>query len=408
LGKRPGEANRNLAIGIGAALLSTPLAGLAFVWAPRETFVAAATGLLLALLVFLAMQLHLLVQRNGVFALLSIGLLLTLTIPVGVRLGSTGMDWVTDVSELRAARSGLALENGTSPVFMQGNGRVAPTAAAGTRQSASAALPDPQAETPPNTASPQAVNTGHPSVGTAASPSEVFSPEAAKRDEEALLERLVAKLSSEDPQIATRMAQKEVLRRYPALEDASSKEAGLYREAYNELARLRKFDFFKDPTWPLKIAEMLATREGWKRADAAAPTSVPTGPSAGQQTVEPRPASPQEPPLVAASPKALPGEELALDGPGAPPADDSRTQEIKRSMIEARSRYPGIGIEGSEENKAYLEVYAELDRLRPDFFTKSDWPIRLVELVAKREGWKRAAEAKPGAATGGGELPLPE
>jgi hypothetical protein len=77
-------------------------------------------------------------------------------------------------------------------------------------------------------------------------------------------------------------------------------------------------------------------------------------------------------------------------------------------MIEARKRYPGIGIDGSEQNRAYLEVYGELDKLRPDFFSKGDWPIRLVELVAKREGWKRAAEAKAGATTEGTELPLPK
>jgi hypothetical protein len=71
-------------------------------------------------------------------------------------------------------------------------------------------------------------------------------------------------------------------------------------------------------------------------------------------------------------------------------------------MIEARKRYPAIGTEGSDENRAYVEVYAELDKLRPDFFSKADWPIRLVELVAKREGWKRAPSAEAV------ELPLPK
>jgi hypothetical protein len=104
----------------------------------------------------------------------------------------------------------------------------------------------------------------------------------------------------------------------------------------------------------------------------------------------------------------LPGEELALDGPGAPPPADSHTQEVKRAMIEARKRYPAIGTEGTDENRAYLEVYEELDKLRPDFFSKGDWPVRLAELVAKREGWKRSVETKSGTATEGGELPLPK
>ncbi len=398
LGKRPGEANRNLALGIGAVLLSTPLAGLAFVWAPRETFVAATTGLLLALVMFLALQLHLLLQRHGTFVLLSVGLLLTLAVPVGVRLGSTGLDWMSDVSELRASRSGQLAENGALPVFVQGGTKASPGVAAGARQTASApgTLPESYA---PAASVPQ---TG--SAAADAPAQETFSPEAAKRAEQALLEQLLAKLSREDPQTATRLAQKEMQRRYPALDDPSSKEAALYREAYNELGRLRKFEFFKDPAWPLKIAEMLAAREGWKRADLAGPSA---GTPAGSAPLEERVSGAPATAAVAAGPKALPGEELALDGPEAPPAEDTHTQEVKRAMIEARKRYPAIGIEGSDENRAYVEVYAELDKLRPDFFSKGDWPVRLVELVAKREGWVRAVESKSAAGTEGAELPLP-
>ncbi len=397
LGKRPGEAKRNLALGIGAVLLSTPLAGLAFVWAPRETFVAATTSLLLALVMFLALQLHLLLQRHGTFVLLSVGLLLTLAVPVGVRMGSTGLDWMSDVSELRASRSAQLPENGAAPVFVQGGAKTFPVAPSGARQTAPAQGP---------LAEPSAQGASTPQSGLVApaSAQEIFSPEAAKRAEQVLLEQLLAKLSREDPQTATRMAQKEMQRRYPALDDPSSKEAALYREAYNELGRLRKFEFFKDPVWPLKIAEMLAAREGWKRADLAGPSaSTPGGGAPLEERVSGAPANT----AVTAGPKALPGEELALDGPEAPPAEDTHTQEVKRAMIEARKRYPAIGIEGSDENRAYVEVYAELDKLRPDFFSKGDWPIRLVELVAKREGWTRAAEPKSAAGTEGAELPLP-
>ena len=401
LGKRPGEANRNLSLGIVAVLLSTPLAGIAFSWAPRETFVAATTSLLLALVVFLALQLHLLLQRHGTFVLLSVGLLLTLAVPVGVRLGSTGLDWMSDVSELRASRSGQSPENGASPVFVQGGFKSSQMAAPGARQTVSVPVPVPE---------PSVQVDGVTQAGTAsAAPGqEAFSPEAAKRAEQALLEQLLAKLSREDPQTATRMAQKEMQRRYPALEDPSSKQATLYREAYNELGRLRKFEFFKDPVWPLKIAEMLAAREGWKRADLAAAPTAPTG--AGAPAEERAASVPSTPVSLAGAPnaKALPGEDLALDGPEAAPAEDSHTQEVKRAMIEARKRYPAIGIEGSDQNRAYVEVYEELDKLRPDFFSKGDWPIRLVELVAKREGWKRALEPKSGAGTEGGELPLPK
>jgi hypothetical protein len=324
-------------------------------------------------------------------------LLLTLAVPVGVRLGSTGLDWMSDVSELRAARSGQPLESGPSPVFVQGSAKASPAAWAGTRQTplASVAVPEPPLQTD---------GTNQPGNAPAAPAQEAFSPEVAKRAEQALLDQLLAKLSREDPQTATRMAQKEMQRRYPALEDSSSKEANLYREAYNELGRLRKFEFFKDPVWPLKIAEMLAAREGWKRADLAGPAASTQG---GGAPGEERLPGPSATTAGVTSAKALPGEELALDGPEAPPAEDTHTQEVKRAMIEARKRYPAIGIEGSDQNRAYVEVYAELDKLRPDFFSKGDWPIRLVELVAKREGWTRATEPKSSAGTEGGELPLP-
>ncbi len=406
LGKGTGAQGRNLVLGICAVLLSTPLAGIAFTWAPRETFVAATTSLLLALLMFLGLQFHLLIQRHGIFLLLSVGLLLTLGVPVCVRLGSTGLDWMSDVSELRASRLGQPADPGSYPIFVQSAAKTPPAFVPGTRQPSpsGAGSSAPAAQSPPLTqgAPGGAPVAPGPMVATPttppAQPQEVFSPEAAKRAEQALLDQLMAKISREDPQAATRMAQKEMQRRYPALEEPSSKEAALYREAYNELGRLRKFEFFKDPLWPLKIADMLASREGWKRADLAA-----SGPDSREQTGDAIATAPA-PQLVASNPdaKALPGEELALDGPGAPPAEDSHSQEVKRAMIEARKRYPAIGTEGSDENRAYVEVYAELDKLRPDFFSKPDWPIRLVELVAKREGWRRA----PGAE--GVELPLPK
>ena len=402
LGKRPGGVGRNLALGIGAVLISTPLAGIAFTWAPRETFVAATTGLLLALLMFLALQLHVLLQRHGLFMLMAVGLLLTLSVPVAVRMGSTGLDWMSDVSELRASRSGQSSENGAYPSFVQGTTKASQWAQSVGRQPAPGS--GAPSELTPQTAQPQAPPPFATAPAVASAPAqESFSPEAAKKAEQALLDQLLAKLSREDPQTATRMAQKEMQRRYPALEDPSSKEAGLYRDAYNELGRLRKFDFFKDPSWPLKIAEMLAAREGWKRADLAAAT-----PSGGEPAAE-SPSNAPGPVGGAGVPnsKTLPGEEIALDGPGAPPAEDSHTQEVKRAMIEARRRYPAIGAEGSDENRAYLEVYAELEKLRPDFFSKADWPIRLVELVAKREGWKRAAEPKAGSGGDNADLPLP-
>ncbi len=415
LGKGSVGKGRNLVLGICSFLLSMPLAGVAFTWAPRETFVAATTSMLLSLLMFLSLQLHLLIQRHGIFLLMAVGLLLTLAVPVGVRLGSTGLDWMADLSELselRAARTGRSTEHGGYPVYVQAGGKLSQSAVSGSPPNSPPTLDQSGSVAPPALVSVGAV------PGVAATPNfptaptlktqpvssqEVFSPESAKRAEQALLDQLMVKISREDPQAATRMAQKEMLRRYPALEYPSSKEANLYRESYNELGRLRKFEFFKDPLWPLKIAEMLAVREGWKRADHAGAGAI------GVPQAEESSASAQTPPVSSpgAAAKALPGEELALDGPGTPPAEDSHALEVKRAMIEARKRYPAIGIEGSDENRAYVEIYAELDKLRPDFFSKGDWPIRLVELVAKREGWSRSADPRQATGPDASDLPLP-
>lgn len=407
LGKGSEWKGRNLTLGICAVLLSTPLAGVAFTWAPKETFVAATTGLLLALLIFLALQLHLMIQRHGIFMLLSVGLLLTLAVPVGVRMGSTGLDWMSDLSELRAARSGLSGESGSLPLYVQGGAKAQQSSGAVARQT-----PNPNPVPPASVLQAGAVSAGAPSGSSVAvGPGilqEALSPDAAKQAEQDLIDQMLAKTSREDPQAATRMAQKEMQRRYPALEDASSREANLYREAYNELGRLRKFEFFKDPLWPLKIAEMVAAREGWKRADLGAAVSPDV--ERGGESIAAGPGAPENVGGGQVS-RVLPGEELALDGPGATgvvPAEDSHLQEVKRAMIEARKRYPAIGIEGSDENRAYVDVYSELDKFRRNFFDKPDWPIRLVELVAKREGWKSAAESKQASEAGGAELRLPK
>jgi hypothetical protein len=86
----------------------------------------------------------------------------------------------------------------------------------------------------------------------------------------------------------------------------------------------------------------------------------------------------------------MPGSEIALDNPQSPASENPETQAVNRSMIEIRRRYPAIGTEGSPENQAYLEYYKDLERARPEFFDKPDWPVRLGEAVARREGWKRA------------------
>ncbi|NBV87677.1 MAG: hypothetical protein EBS01_15720 [Verrucomicrobia bacterium] len=177
----------------------------------------------------------------------------------------------------------------------------------------------------------------------------------------------------EDPvQRATRLAKEEAIRRFPALQSPGTPEHTKYIEAYNELARLRKFEFFNDPRWPLNLAETVAAREGWLRAPGTGNSSAPEPAAKGEKFA------------------LLPGSEIALDSPQSPVPEDTNTQAVNRAMIEARRRYPEIGIQGSPENQAYLDYYKDMERVRPEFFEKNDWPVRLADAVARREGWKRA------------------
>ena len=55
-------------------------------------------------------------------------------------------------------------------------------------------------------------------------------------------------------------------------------------------------------------------------------------------------------------------------------------------------RYPALGVKGSLENQAFINLYTELrDNGGDDFFKNPEWPIELAELLAKRERWQRGA-----------------
>lgn len=71
--------------------------------------------------------------------------------------------------------------------------------------------------------------------------------------------------ADETPSQITQRAQKEAIRRYPALGRKDSPENQLFLETYRELKFSGADDFFTDPQWPLQLAELLAKRENWQR-----------------------------------------------------------------------------------------------------------------------------------------------
>ena len=370
LGGGAAEANRTLILGVLIVLLTIPVGGAAFWWAPRETFVAVTTAILVGLLVFLAMQFRVLLQRNGTFLILALAFAMTLAVPLASRLVAAGSDWMLMFADLPRARAQVSAGvggNADNAVAKTSNSNVKPgekgdaSTQGASMESATVISSAPQAGAPGRPMMPPKAPELEAPKGGYEVPS--VEPESAKPGEDAA-------------QRATRLAKEEAVRRYPALQTPGTQEHTKYIEAYNELARLRKFEFFKDPNWPLNLAETVASREGWRRFGEATPTQEPA-PNAGGKLA------------------LMPGSEIALDGQPSPTpepaeAQGANTQAVNRSMIEARRRYPAIGKEGSPENQAYVEYYKDMDRVRPEFFEKPDWPLRLAEAVARREGWKRA------------------
>ncbi len=413
--------DRNLNWGVVCVLAVLPVAGVAVSWAGREAFVALATAVSLGLTIFLMSQGGRLVrERNGFFLLLAVSFLVTFCVPVAVKLFLSGSEFARLVVEI--SRSQQKSESKTESEGLAVAGANLTPAAS---PSLNAVQPAPAKVASAQGTPKNAASTVSAPVGSSVQAPEEIVPLVASSPSEKVNPSPVAKSPApapsvesrpdEDPiQRATRTSQEEAIRRYPGLAVAGSQEHSMYIEAYNELARLRKFEYFKDPQWPLKIAESLASREGWKRAsqhsDLASQSSV-SAPSEQFSNIQPQASGA----AGIANPKTSgvsSGEEPVLDGPNATVPADPVAQATNRSIIEVRRRYPALGVNGSPENQIYLEAYRELERLRPDFFEKPEWPIHLAEIVAKREGWRRQ---EAGSATAGNpsssssvEPPLPK
>ncbi len=111
--------------------------------------------------------------------------------------------------------------------------------------------------------------------------------------------------AAETPAQVTQRAQREAMRRYPALAVRGSAENELFVNTYNEL-RVVGSGVLNDPEWPLDIAESLAKRNGWRAVDEPAPTSpgdavrlLDAPPIQTPQLAAPPDAAPEVPPPVA-------------------------------------------------------------------------------------------------------------
>ncbi|MGB8169869.1 MAG: hypothetical protein WCF18_20370 [Chthoniobacteraceae bacterium] len=97
----------------------------------------------------------------------------------------------------------------------------------------------------------------------------------------------------------------------------------------------------------------------------------------------------------ASSTKTLAGSEPAAKPAHAaeePVANETPAEMTARAQREVIRRYPALGVRGSMENQAFINLFGELrDNGGDDFFKNPEWPIELAELLAKREHWQRGA-----------------
>jgi hypothetical protein len=78
--------------------------------------------------------------------------------------------------------------------------------------------------------------------------------------------------------------------------------------------------------------------------------------------------------------------------PEEPAANETPAEATARAQREVIRRYPALGVKGSLENQAFINLYNELrDNGGDEFFKNPEWPIEIAELLAKREHWQRGA-----------------
>jgi hypothetical protein len=86
-----------------------------------------------------------------------------------------------------------------------------------------------------------------------------------------------APAANETPAQVTARAQREVIRRYPALGVKDSLENQMFLTAFREIRDSGGDDFFANAEWPIELADLLAKREHWVRG--APPVTVSSGPA---------------------------------------------------------------------------------------------------------------------------------
>lgn len=301
--RRGSRGGRNLVWGVLTLLIAAALLFQAIAMLGARAALPLGTALLTFVALFVLARSRVLRQRNGGFVALAVVSLLAALIPLaeyGVNRGSSAsgtspvsqkfsvvegtvaaasddLPLLTDIYKMPAADEKTArfkvlrdlrviiphlIKAGqTFPVSEAGEKEV--RFAAGDQQ---IALPKEyvellksEAETPAQSVEDQPLVAAAPTPDSKAPDSaEMPAADPAATPESALP-------ADETPSQITQRAQKEAIRRYPALGEKDSAENQLFIETYKELKFSGADDFFVDPQWPLQLAELLAKRENWQR-----------------------------------------------------------------------------------------------------------------------------------------------
>ncbi len=88
-----------------------------------------------------------------------------------------------------------------------------------------------------------------------------------------------------------------------------------------------------------------------------------------------------------------------------PPAAERKEFELPKGATkqeqevaahrEAMRRYPDLGRPGSLKNQAFVSAFKEQKHVAAEFFDDPGWPLELAEILAEKEGWKRADGVQP-------------
>ena len=304
--REQGKGPRNLALGVAAFLAAVLLLAAAMVLAGPRVLFAVAVGLVTFTVLYVLARLHIFRQRHGVFLAVGVVSLLGAAFAVCER-GLEALDRFAHppaaVAQPAPAHAPAAPE--ALPLLTESFAITPPEAKAGPRVKA---LRD-----------SRVVIEGKPFLIKAG---DVFPLAEVKGEEVTFKVRdlrialpasavdVLGEVKPEPPKVAeaapapepkpapelttaavTKGAQEEAVRRYPALGLEGSRENILFITTYTELKDNAE-EFFKNPEWPMELAELLAKREGWRRDDG--PKQAP--PPSSLPATKPTPTLPELPP----------------------------------------------------------------------------------------------------------------